>query len=131
MARRGDRDRARLREPIDEAAVLDTGLCHGAAGAAHLFNRLWQATDDDAFARAAMRWFERTLEMRSALPLAGFPGRALTDNVERWLPDGSLLNGAAGTGLVLHALITDAEPTWDRMILTDLALANEPPGAAG
>jgi len=112
-----------------QAAVLDSFVCHGAFGAAHLFNRLRHATGDDAFASAAEHWLARGLEMRTDRPLAGFARRLVRDGSERWSPDASLLNGASGIALVLHSMITDVEPGWDRLLLADLAEASSRPTA--
>ena len=54
-------ERARVGPPVDEP-----GLCHGAAGLAHLFNRLYQASGDERLAVAAREWIERTLALRTA-----------------------------------------------------------------
>lgn len=83
--------------PADETRVLDAGLCHGAAGLCHVFNRLYQATGDEALAVAARHWFEEAL----GLPVAG-PG---------------FLEGEAGMGLALLAAATGIEPAWDRILL--------------
>ena len=58
--------------------------------------------------------------MRSDGPLAGFAARAPAGSAEPWQLDASLLNGAAGIALVLHAMITDTAPDWDRMMLVDV-----------
>ena len=82
--------------------IDETGLCHGIAGVAHLFNRLAQATGDELFDAAARKWFARL--------------RARTDPAR----DGSFLLGQAGITLALHAATTEVEPTWDRLLLADL-----------
>ena len=46
--------------------MRDAGLCHGAAGLAHLYNRMFQASRDERFAAAARCWFQRTLELRQS-----------------------------------------------------------------
>ncbi len=108
--------------PFDEAQVIDTGLCHGAAGAAQIFNRLWHATGEEVFADATRTWIDHTLRMRTDQPLAGFPSANRTD-VTTWEADDSLLTGATGVALVLHAAISEVEPSWDRLLLVDLATA--------
>ena len=52
--------------PAEQTGVTDAGLCHGSAGLAHLFNRLYQLTAEQALADAARFWVERTLELCSA-----------------------------------------------------------------
>jgi class I lanthipeptide synthase len=49
--------------PAGQTGVTDAGLCHGSAGLAHLFNRLYQLTAEQALADAARFWVERTLEL--------------------------------------------------------------------
>ncbi|SRR6266536_3468501 len=78
MKKNGEREalaiarRADAREP-EIAGVKDAGLCHGAAGLGHIFNRLFQATGEEVFREAARYWFERTLEMkRTGQGIAGF-----------------------------------------------------------
>jgi len=85
--------------PPADAGIVDAGLCHGAAGATHLFGRLWAATGEPVFRDAARRWLDDTL-VRCAAPLH----------------DPALLNGPPGIALALGAAITGAEPVWDRLL---------------
>jgi hypothetical protein len=117
---------------LADAAIFDAGICHGAAGIAHLFNRMAQATGAAALHEAAVRWIDQTLAMRNDLPLAGFPANApLADGKPRYEASGALLTGAAGVALVLHAASSAVEPSWDRILLVDLPprAAPEPPGS--
>ena len=63
--------------PAGETGVTDAGLCHGSAGLAHVFNRLYQLTAEQALADAARFWIERTLELCSVpsgtAPASGAP----------------------------------------------------------
>jgi len=88
--------------PMDECGVIDAGLCHGAVGLGHLFNRLYQATGSEALAAAAERWFARALEMEP-------------------LPDAGVLVGSAGLALALLAATGDRVPDWDGFLLLALA----------
>jgi lantibiotic modifying enzyme len=104
--------------PYEESGIKDAGLCHGSAGLAHLFNRMFQATGEPRLAEAARSWFEQTLAMRR-------PGRGI-GGYEAWEPDGArsadrgLLTGATGIALALLAATTDIEPLWDRMLLVSI-----------
>jgi lantibiotic biosynthesis protein len=107
--------------PASETGVLNANFCHGAAGLAHLYNRMYQATGEPTLGRAALYWLERTLGFyRLARDAGGTwvqgnwdPGRR-----ERWTWTGiELVEGAAGVALVLLAAATSVEPTWDRMFL--------------
>jgi hypothetical protein len=91
--------------PLEASGVVDISLCHGAAGAAHLFNRCHQATGDAALGDAARRWLDRTVTMHRTAPV----------------DDVSMLVGSTGVALALHAACSDVEPLWDRLLLADLA----------
>jgi lantibiotic biosynthesis protein len=101
--------------PPDQSGVVDAGLCHGSAGLAHLFNRMYQMTSESVLADAARFWVERTLELCSAAA----PGRdaLLSDVAEPAWKGPGLLEGAAGVALALEAASTTAEPAWDQILL--------------
>jgi lantibiotic modifying enzyme len=110
--------RAATRSP-ESSGVRDAGLCHGAAGVAHVFNRMHQATGEDWLADAARAWFARALDMRQPNGVGGFLG--YTPSAEApWRPETGLLTGAAGIGLALLAACTSVEPEWDRVLLLDV-----------
>jgi hypothetical protein len=110
--------RAARRSP-EQSGVRDAGLCHGAAGIGHLFNRMYQATGDPTLAEAARFWFGRTLDMRR-------PGRGVggyqafhpdSPGDDTWVDDRGFLSGSAGIALALLAAVTPDEPAWDRVLL--------------
>lgn len=98
-------------------SVHDARVCHGAAGIAHTFNRMYQATGEPILREAALRWLRVAIEMRTEQRYGGFPSR---DASHRWRADPTLLSGAAGVALVLAATISETEPSWDRLLLLDL-----------
>lgn len=106
--------------PTERSGVRDAGLCHGAAGLAHIFNRFHQATGDECFAAAARRWLATTLDLRRpGEPVAGYASWQAVPE-PHWSPTPGLLNGAAGVGLALAGALHDVEPTWDSCLLLDL-----------
>jgi lantibiotic modifying enzyme len=115
--------------PADQAGVQDAGLCHGAAGLGHLFNRLYQATGEPRLAEAARFWFRRTLELRRPdRGIAGFAAFA-PEHAEQWADEPGLLTGAAGIALALLAAATPIEPAWDRMLLVSIPPKQPAPDA--
>jgi lantibiotic biosynthesis protein len=83
-------------------------LCHGAAGLAHIYNRVHQETGLDWAREAALARFA---ELEAAL----------ADSRER-LPAG-MLDGLAGVALALAAALGDREPAWDRALVLSLSPA--------
>ncbi|HEV7755534.1 MAG TPA: lanthionine synthetase LanC family protein [Mycobacteriales bacterium] len=84
---------------------LEPGLCHGVAGLVLIACRLYHATGEERFARAAATLVERALHR------------------DRWDPDAvtagygpGLLRGNAGIALALHAALSDVEPGWDMIL---------------
>jgi hypothetical protein len=112
--------REAARRPAEQAGVNDAGICHGAAGLGHVYNRLYQATREPLFKEAATAWFARTLEMRR--PGEGVAGYLAWNSLPGqeelgWVADGSLLTGAAGIALTLLAACHSSRPSWDGMLM--------------
>jgi lantibiotic modifying enzyme len=111
--------------PKGESRVVDGGLCHGSAGLAHLYNRVYQATRHDDFRAAARRWAEDALAM--ARPDAGVAGyqayMPIGGGSMQWADEPGLLMGVAGIGLALLATVAPVVPMWDRLLLTALPVA--------
>lgn len=101
------------------SGVRDAGLCHGAAGVAHVFHRLHRVTGEARLAAAARTWFERALAMRK--PGRGFGGFSAYDPAAEgsggWRGRPDFLTGAGGVTLSLLAATTDVDPVWDRALL--------------
>ena len=114
--------------PPEQSGVVDAGLCHGAAGLGHIYNRIFQATGEERFKQAARFWFERTLDMRRVgQGIAGFSAlRSDELGEERRVDDSGILTGAAGIALALLSAVAPIEPEWDKMLLVaipDLKIA--------
>ena len=105
------------RRGATENRIEDAGICHGASGVAHIFNRLYRNTRDVAFKDAAAYW------CREALSL-GILGDGLTA-YEAWSSkesknvklNKSFLSGIAGFGLSLLSFIMPKDPAWDDCLL--------------
>ncbi|MCI0407178.1 MAG: lanthionine synthetase C family protein [Acidobacteria bacterium] len=111
--------------PADQAGVIDAGLCHGASGIAHIFNRFFHATGEERFLRGTSFWFRRVLEMKR--PVGGVAGFSAWGGVDQsgdsiWRDDPGFLSGAAGIALALLAATTPIEPAWDRVLLLSTGL---------
>jgi lantibiotic modifying enzyme len=112
--------------PPEKTGIRDACFCHGTAGLAHIYNRMYQATGEPKLGRAAVYWIERTLEFYSmARDNGGSWVQASRARAEEgpWTGTG-LLEGAAGVALVLLAATTPVEPAWDRMFLISAPYAS-------
>ncbi|HEX8823198.1 MAG TPA: lanthionine synthetase C family protein [Archangium sp.] len=112
--------REAARRPVDQTEVRDAGLCHGAAGLGHLYNRLYQVSGEPVFKEAATSWFVRTLELeRPGEGVGGyFSWQRLSEREEfSWVPDATLLNGATGVALALLAACHPFQPGWDGLLM--------------
>lgn len=112
--------RLSAQRPVGDTGVVDAGICHGAAGLAHIFNRFFQYTGDPRFERAAVRWIRRTLSMRVPNKgIARYRGLRFVDSAGKvgWRNERGFLSGAAGIALVLMSAVSAEELTWDQVLL--------------
>ena len=99
---------AAAHRPDAESGVSDAMICHGAAGNAHMFNRLYQASGEPLFRDAALKWY------RSALRY----GESVVDAIDgqpKFASFYGLAVGVSGLALVLLAGIGRVAPDWDRV----------------
>lgn len=111
--------RSAARRPRKVSGVADACLCHGAAGLAHLFNRLFQESGDPLFRDAALGWFNDVMDRQvPGTGVAGFSAAYVDadgNRHEEACP--GLLEGTAGIALALLAGFSEIPPGWDRMFL--------------
>lgn len=104
---------------FESSGVQDAMLCHGAAGVAHVFNRLFQSTGEPWLAHAARSWFAHVFDLsREGSGMTG--GRRfepLDAGDDGGQADPGVLTGTAGVALALLAAATEFEPEWDRALL--------------
>ncbi|HWY11723.1 MAG TPA: lanthionine synthetase LanC family protein [Bacteroidia bacterium] len=107
------------RKNAQEARIVDSGICHGSAGVAHIFHRFYLYTNDLKIKKAADFWIERTLAMAqfSDGP-AGYKRMHVNElNQSVYLPDNGFLEGVSGIGLVLLGWLYPETIDWDRSLL--------------
>jgi lantibiotic biosynthesis protein len=115
--------RAIAKRDPEGSGIRDAGLCHGAAGIAHILHRLYRAEGDPFLRAAAVSWFERTLAMRTpGVGVGGFvhDGMGRTGDEHLYSSNSGFLVGSAGIGLALMAALSDTAPTWDQVLLVDI-----------
>ena len=110
--------------PPEDAGIHDAGLCHGAAGLAHIQHRLYRATGDEMFGESSQTWFERALQFRKSEGqfIGGF-GSWWSES-RTWRASPGLLMGSAGLGLAFLSAISETTLDWDRPMFPGLTSAN-------
>jgi lantibiotic biosynthesis protein len=107
------------------SGVNDAGLCHGAAGNGHLFNRLYQTTDREEFREAAVYWFGQAIGLRckDGRGMAGYlawePARS-KPSTSSWRARSEFLPGVTGIALAYLGATSSVEPLWDRSLLCSI-----------
>lgn len=105
------------RRDLKENRLVDAGLCHGTAGVAHIYNRMYQYSGLPEFRNAANYWFNQTLSMATHHDgLAGYKAFR-TDNLGGYAPEVGFLEGIAGIALAMIAATSPIEPMWDECLL--------------
>jgi lantibiotic modifying enzyme len=105
------------RRDLQKNYVIDAGLCHGTAGIAHIFNRMYRNTNRKEFKDASGYWLNETLKMAKFDDgLAGYKAYR-TEKYGGWINDFGFLEGVAGIGLAILSAISDIDPKWDECLL--------------
>jgi lantibiotic modifying enzyme len=89
--------------------ISDPFICHGSAGLAHMFNRAYCQLELGELREASLRWVKETMNFLDDPDyMAG---------VKRQEERLDILNGVAGTSIVLSGLIMKDAPSWDKYFL--------------
>ncbi len=105
------------RRDLKENSVIDAGLCHGTAGIAHIYNRMFHYTEKEEFRDSASYWYKETLKMAKFEDgLAGYKAWR-SPKYGGWQKEYGFLAGIAGIGLTFISAISDIEPNWDECLL--------------
>lgn len=126
---------AEAARPFADTGIVDPYICHGTIGAAHLFNRVYQATGEARLLLAARERIQQTFDFQqhhTPGTIVGFrpllmpaPGAELGAR-DQWIETRGLLMGITGISLVLLSSISDEEPRWDRALGVEIPPASAP-----
>ena len=104
------------RNNLEENGIHDANICHGAAGVAHIFNKVHQYSKIPDFKSATDLWIDHTLSF--AKYHDGIAGFKTFDNEKGFINSTGLLTGVSGVGLVLLSyLYPERINSWDRCLL--------------
>lgn len=106
--------RSTQRQEYADTFVIDAGICHGSAGLAMIYRRMYLETGRNEFNDAANYRLNQTLSM--AIFEDGYAGYKTCER-DKWKCDYSLLTGIAGIGMVLVSFIAEDKQMWDEMFL--------------
>ena len=99
------------RMDLQSNAVIDGSICHGTAGIALVFRKMYYYTKRYEFGKAAFYWLAKTLEMAKYEDgIVGYKSNAKTNSID-------FLNGIAGIGMVLLSFLTNDDSSWDECLL--------------
>jgi len=99
------------RTELDMNSVIDAGLCHGTAGIALIFKRMYLNTNLSEFQEAANYWLDQTLLMDKYHDgIMGYKANCKESSI-------GFLDGVAGIGLVLLSFLSNDDPKWDECLL--------------
>lgn len=105
------------RKSLESAEVVDAGFCHGTAGIAHIYNKMWHYTRKEIFKESCDQWIQKTiyfLDKEYNISIhATKKGRGNNNNNNN---DFSLLEGLAGIGLALISYQT-GDFDWDYCLM--------------
>lgn len=115
---------AAKRIDLQDNFVFDSCFCHGTAGIAQIYRRMFFETGNPNFEKAAEYWTIETLKM-AKFP-DGIAGYKFLNKTEME-NDFSLLNGVTGVGLMLLASIApQSYSNWDSIFLLSNDTLNQP-----
>ena len=105
------------RKNLTEAMVVDAGLCHGSAGIAQIYNRMYLYTGIKGFNESAIFWINETLKL--AIHHDGLAGYKAWHTLQYggWKNEKGFLDGVSGIGLTLISVISQTNPKWDSCLL--------------
>jgi len=89
----------------EDTYISDAGICHGSAGIAMIFNRMYLNTGISEFRLATDYWIKETLKLLDERMMS------VSNN------DNSLLTGLSGIELVLLSYLTKDSQLWDELFL--------------
>lgn len=103
------------RKNMKEAGLVDFGICHGVAGVAYIYYKLWKITKLPIFRQANEYWMSQLLLPASKSNFSSYYEKYLPSE-QQSQPSYSLLEGAVGIGMVLLSYVT-GDTDWDYCLM--------------
>lgn len=106
-----------FQRPEENWNISAPTFCHGLIGLLQLVQRMYIDTGIEEFAFHRNNLIKRILSMYEENSIFGFYDLEPTVNGVRKMSKAGLLDGVAGTALVLLSMITRTDPEWDAVFL--------------
>ncbi|HEU4552031.1 MAG TPA: lanthionine synthetase C family protein [Chitinophaga sp.] len=95
-------------------SINDAGLCHGSMGLVHIYNRIYAGSGEQVMREGMAYWLQQTLDFRTWKDgAAGFKSHTMSGKENSY----NVLEGIAGIGLGLMAVLNPQAAAWDRCML--------------
>ena len=100
---------------IQEAGIIDAGMCHGAYGVMHIYDQVFKLTKDLHYKKSAEFWADIALNL--AVHKDGHAGyKAHYDS--GWKLENHVLQGISGIGLSIISYLNNHSYKWSELFLT-------------
>ncbi|KYH04460.1 hypothetical protein A1704_17345 [Chryseobacterium cucumeris] len=104
------------RKNLEENSVFDLGICHGTMGISHIFKNICHKLNTNTFQDTSKYWLNKGLEL--SIYDDNYLGVKKWDpSIKSFIPDLSLLEGAAGVGLVIINSLAPLNTKWDECLM--------------
>lgn len=105
-----------VEENKNEFAVRDAQFCHGSAGIAHMYRRMYVNTNMPKFQLMSKFWIDETIRLANhENGICGYKTWYGPDI--KWKNSTGLLEGVVGIGLVLSSFSQNSDIDWDECFL--------------
>jgi lantibiotic biosynthesis protein len=106
---------------LEHMPGMNSGLCHGAAGIGHMFNKVYQRTGNTIYKDAARYWysilFAEFVADRDEGDLIRFSDFNRKAGKREVVENNGFLQGLSGVGLSVLSALSEEEPVWDKVLL--------------
>ncbi|KEO83493.1 lanthionine synthetase C family protein [Tumebacillus flagellatus] len=109
---------ASYQRPFEKTGLHAPNFCHGIAGTAYMAQVMYAETGRELFAQARDQLVKRVLErFENEMEYGVYELTREPDGTQRKLSRPGLLDGLAGTLLVLTSMLAEEAPEWDAVFL--------------
>ncbi len=103
------------RTDLDSEKIIDCSICHGTLGLTYIFHKAYQIEKSPHYRNAFFYWLNKSIELsQNKNETAGF---SFHFGKYGWQKSYGILNGIAGSGLIILSLLNENCSDWDECIM--------------